>query len=386
MFFHNLKYTLKVLLKNKSLIFWTLGFPFILGTFFYMAFGNLTDNMEMEPFDIAVVNAEEPNVYLTETLKEVSNKDSDNYLFNIKYVDVDEANSLLDDDKISGYIYSTSDETKLVVRDSGINQTIVKYVIDEVNTYQDMVTSIVTYESSKGKTIDYQQIINNITKAMNENPDIVKNQSKKNLSVEVIEFYVLIAMACMYGGIIGLFVINNTVANVSKRAARVSIAPVKKQVTVISSALAGYIVVFVEILLLLAYTSLGLGIDYGTDIGRIIVISLIGSLAGLSLGMLLGTASKIKPSAKEGITISLTMVGSFFAGMYGMTMKYITDTNMPIINKINPVAMITDGLYSLYYYEGLDRYYYNVISLVIFSMVMLLLTWLSLRRQTYDSI
>ena len=40
MFFLNFKYTLKALLGNKSLIFWTLAFPLIMALFFNMAFSN----------------------------------------------------------------------------------------------------------------------------------------------------------------------------------------------------------------------------------------------------------------------------------------------------------------------------------------------------------
>ena len=48
--------------------------------------------------------------------------------------------------------------------------------------------------------------------------------------------------------------------------------------------------------------------------------------------------------------------------------------------------MITDGLYALYYYDTLDRYFINVASLLIFAMVMILLSISGLRRQKYDSI
>ena len=67
-------------------------------------------------------------------------------------------------------------------------------------------------------------------------------------------------------------------------------------------------------------------------------------------------------------------------------MKYIIDKNVPLLNKINPVNMITDGLYSLYYYSSFNRYYFNIISLVIFSVIMITISYLSLRRQQYDSI
>ncbi len=67
-------------------------------------------------------------------------------------------------------------------------------------------------------------------------------------------------------------------------------------------------------------------------------------------------------------------------------MKYIIDKNVPIINKLNPASMITDGLYSLYYYNTLDRYWFNIVSLLIFAFVMIGISMFSLRRQKYDSI
>ena len=42
----------------------------------------------------------------------------------------------------------------------------------------------------------------------------------------------------------------------------------------------------------------------------------------------------------------LQCYGSFLAGMMGGSMKYVIDKNVPIINKINPAAMITDGFYA----------------------------------------
>ena len=50
-------------------------------------------------------------------------------------------------------------------------------------------------------------------------------------------------------------------------------------------------------------------------------------------------------------------------------MVNIVDKNMPIINKLNPASMITDGFYSLYYYDTLDRYFFNIVSLLIFSAI-----------------
>ena len=95
---------------------------------------------------------------------------------------------------------------------------------------------------------------------------------------------------------------------------------------------------------------------------------------------------KTNENAKTGILISITMLWCFLSGMMGITMKYVIDKNVPIINKINPAALLTDGFYALYYYDTLNRYVMDVISLVIISLVLILLSLGSLRRQKYDSI
>ena len=102
--------------------------------------------------------------------------------------------------------------------------------------------------------------------------------------------------------------------------------------------------------------------------------------------MVVSLLFKTNENAKTGILISVTMLFSFLSGMMGITMKYVIDKNIPIINKLNPVNMITDGLYSLYYYDTYNRYYFNLISLLIFSFVLIFISYLILRRQKYDSI
>ena len=129
-----------------------------------------------------------------------------------------------------------------------------------------------------------------------------------------------------------------------------------------------------------------LKVDYGENLPLIILLALVGSLAGLSLGIAVGTLVKSNDNTKTGILIATTMLGCFLSGMMGITMKYIVDKNIPIVNKINPASMITDGLYSLYYYNTYNRYFFDVISLLIFSIIMIMISYRGLRGKKYDSI
>ena len=127
-------------------------------------------------------------------------------------------------------------------------------------------------------------------------------------------------------------------------------------------------------------------VDYGNNLPLVVLFAMTGSLAGLSLGMAIGTTLKTNENTKTGILLAITMFGCFLSGMMGITMKYIIDKNVPIINKINPASIITDGFYSLYYYDTLDRFYFDLASLLVFSVVMIVISYISLRRQKYDSI
>ena len=113
---------------------------------------------------------------------------------------------------------------------------------------------------------------------------------------------------------------------------------------------------------------------------------MVGNLAGIALGVVIASIFRVSEGAKTGITIAVTMFFSVFSGMMGVTLKYVIDKNVPIINKLNPVNMITDGLYSLYYYNTLDRYFRDIIYLIIFIIICLLISFVSLRREKYDSI
>lgn len=180
--------------------------------------------------------------------------------------------------------------------------------------------------------------------------------------------------------------INQCLANMSSNGKRVAVSPTSKSKLVISSALASYLIQLLGIFLLFIYTIFVLKVDYGNNLFYVIILTLTGCLAGLSLGIALATLLKSNENVKTGIIIAITMFGCFLSGMMGITMKYIIDKNIPLLNKLNPASMITDGLYSLYYYDTYERFFFNVASLLIFSFILLFLASTSLRRQKYDSI
>ena len=393
MFIHNFKYSLKTLFRNKALIFWTFAFPIILGTFFNMAFSNIESSEKLDVINIAIIKNEDFNnneIFKT-AFEELSDNNNNDRLFETKYTTEEEAKKLLEDEEIVGYMKLVNDEPKLTFTTSGINETIFKYVSEEITQTSNIIKYLSEEEIKKemiagNYNIDYESIYNRVIELTEEDNVRLNNVSNSNLSYTMIEFYTLIAMACLYGGLLGAVAINQNLANMTNQGKRVSVSPTSKGKIILSSVLASYITQLVGVALLFLYTIFVLKVDYGNKLGLDIALAMAGSLAGLSIGVAVATTIKSNDNVKTGIIIAITMLGCFLSGMMGITMKYIIDKNIPIINKLNPASMITDGFYSLYYYDTLDRYIFDIGSLLIFALILIAISYISLRRQKYDSI
>ena len=394
MFINNFKYSFKVLIRNKGLIFWTFAFPILLGLFFYLAFSDIENKENFKQIDIAVIENKEfqNDEFYKEAIKELSDKNNSSRIFNTKYVSKKDAEEKLKNKKISGYLEFTNDNVNITVNSSGVNETIIKYVVSELKSDRKIMNDLVRREviksqnNSYDKIINYEEIYNNVIKILNEDNVKLNNISNKNLSYTMIEYYTLIAMACLYGSMLSMYITNFKLANMNSVGKRTSLSPTSKTKLLLSSLLSSYLVQLIGLILLFIFTIFVIKVDYGNNLPLVIALSLVGSLSGLTLGVFVASKFKVSEGSKIGILISVIMLGSFLSGMMGITMKYVIDKNISIINKLNPVNMITDGLYSLYYYNTLDRYYFNIISLVIFSIIMMILSINSLRRQKYDSI
>ncbi len=393
MFIHNLKYTIKTLFKNRVLIFWTFAFPIILGILFNMAFSNIENDEVLKIFDIAVVendNFNNQKVYV-ETLKELSDDSNSDKLFNINYVNEEEAEKLLNDSDIEGYLIFNENTPKIVVKNTGTYQTIIKFVVDQIEQNKKILEDLVPKEIEKeviSGNINFstEQIANSIINEVNSSDVSFKNVSNSNLSYMTIEYYTLIAMACMYGGMLGLTVINNSLANMSSKGKRIAISPTRKIIIVLSSILGSYVVSMIGIVILIMFLIFALRVDFGNNVSLVVLLSFIGDLAGISLGVLIASSFKISEGAKVGITIAITMALSVLSGMMGVTLKYVIDKNIPILNRINPNNLITDGFYSLYYYGTQQRYWNDLKYLGIFILICFIISFINLRREKYDSI
>ena len=91
-----------------------------------MAFSNIEKDEMLQVFDIAIVDDEEyqkQEIY-KKTFEELSNDNNKDKLFNIKYTTKEDAENLLENGDIEGYIFFKNNQENITIKENGINQTI----------------------------------------------------------------------------------------------------------------------------------------------------------------------------------------------------------------------------------------------------------------------
>lgn len=378
MFGHIFKYRLKKLVRTKEMIFWTLAFPIILSIFFNLAFQNLDSSEGFDPIPSAIVvdEAYENHLFLKDVLREVSQ--GEDPLLDLQEVTLEEAEKLLEEGEIRGYM-TAENPIRLHVMESGLSQNILRLFLDNVNQ---------TFAVIEDVTITSPESLQLVIAEIGDNRAYTEEKAKETAPPSQIlnYFYSLIAMSCMYGAFFGTDEVTDIQANISDRAARINVAPVHKLKAFIASASASYLVLLVNMSILLLFLRFVLGIDFGSRTLLVVLTTFVGTMTGISFGAFISSLVKKGENIKVAIIITVSMTGSFLAGMMYAQMKYIVYDKAPILAYINPVNLITDSFYSLYYYDHLDRYFMNIAILMVMTVVFSLGTYLVLRRRKYASI
>lgn len=84
MFIRLFIYRLRVLLRNRSLLFWTFAFPVVLGLLFNLAFGNLDEMMSLETSKVGIVSTDETKAEQFKTVLKEIKDDDDEVVFKSK--------------------------------------------------------------------------------------------------------------------------------------------------------------------------------------------------------------------------------------------------------------------------------------------------------------
>jgi ABC-2 type transport system permease protein len=332
------------------------------------------------PISVAVVDNEayRSDSYFQSVLDSVSadNPDASDKLFHIAVTTADQAEESLKNNEISGYLL-LDDTVHVVVKDSGLNQTILKAFVDSYLQVGSAYTTILQENPAAAASIRYDGGDNFIEEVA---------PGKTNPDSTVIYFYALIAMACLFGGFWGRKEVDDIQADMSPQAARLNLAPVHKMKAFFPSLCAAITIQFFSVLLLLAYLALVLKVQFGAQLGFIVMTCFFGSILGVLFGALINALIRASQSVKMAIFLSTSLILSFLAGMMIMDVKYSVTHAFPLMAYINPANLISDAFYSLYVYSTYTRFFLNIGLLAAFSILFFFILYLATRRRKYASI
>lgn len=378
MFLHLFKYKLKILTKPSEELFWTLCFPLILGTFFFIAFGGYMSNSEeFHTIPVAVVREVE-NPIFEEVLASLSTE-GDTKLFSTQFVEEANAKELLLDGKVDAILY-ISDAITMGVSKKGINQSIIKSVLDEYKQTSDVIATIgQTNPEALAVALEHLQ------KNIQTNKEITLTE-KNNMDPMSSYFFALISMSCLYGCLFGLKGALSIQSNLTPLAARRNISPTHKLKIILSDFFSSVLVHYATIVVLLLYLVFGLHINFGNQLGFVFLTAFVGSIIGVSFGFFVGSISKLGENTKNAIIMGVSMIFCFFGGLMFINIKDMVERNFPILNRINPACLISDAFYSLSVYSSHDRYFMNMSILIGMAFLLCTLSYLIIRRETYASL
>ncbi len=367
--FQALFYRFKIFSSQRVTIFWSLLFPILLSTLFSVSFGNITVNKEtIKTIPVAIIDTT-----ASQSFKDTMNtiKVDETSLFKVTYVsNINEGNALLQDKSVEAVI---DGQTLIIVR-STISTSIIEGFM---NRYIQMQS-----------TIEQLMYLNPSVNPATLNPEPFIEPQPINSAVTnpmVISFYSVIAMALLYGSFFGVQSGILVQANLSNEGARLQVSPYSKWKIVVMDIMCSWFITLISAALLITYQHFVLSINFGPMLPIVMVCS-IGSLLAVLLGYTVAICFKFNENTKISMIISLTMAWSFLSGMMSVDIKRLVDLHVPWLNFFNPVALITDSFYRLFFFDGLSSITTNLAVMALYVVLLIIICIVVLGRTQYDSL
>ena len=374
MFIRDFLYTIKILMRAKVSIFWTLVFPILLATFMYMAFGSIYEQDEMfSNIKVAVVTEDESANGLNYMLDALS--DGDDALLSVTRMSESDAEKLLADEEVEGIIYT--DDVKLTVAESSVNASILETVLSEYKQYEHALKDIYKYGTEpKG---DMSNLVEKLSEQRSYYTEKASTEGSQNVYNNY--FYAIFAMSCLFASLSSIEMMSNLQANVSATGKRKNVSPQRKMTFVLAEFAALLLIHFVVEVISFIYMSC-IGVDFGDRVWEILLTLFVGCFIGLAIGVIVGAISKLA----EGTKIGISMVMSILSDLCINGIKYEIQQHVPIINKLNPAALISDSFYALNVYSDHQVFTENIVIMTIEAVVLIAVGILMVRRNRYASV
>lgn len=337
MFAHLLKYSLKMLVKNRGIMFWFLVFPVILGTFFHLLLARSFElEKEFDAIPVAVVVQSGAEDY-SRLLREAAT-DQGTVLLRITETTDQRAQELLEKGEVKGIVYA-GDSLSLTVAESGSVPTMLQLIIKRVEQCRRL----------------------SIPCTVEGDPVTEKGITEGAVDSSMNFKYALIALACLLASLMGFDRVVKGYGSISGPGMRKKVSPVGWGRGILADFLACQSLGYGVVCFIFVYMRFVLGSRMGDHFLLILLLLFVAVSSGILMGMFFALLpirqENIRLTVLIGVVLGCCAMGDLMIeGIYDS----IEHSSVAWLNDINPAGMIRDALYSLNVYGGYSRFWMNV--------------------------
>lgn len=349
-FLRELKYTAISMIFTVEGMFWTVAYPILLSSLFFVIFSAINTRGISAAVNTGITETNPHRVIF-------------NFIPIVHVIPMEQeaADAALHEGSIQVFI---ADDLSIRIYKDGTAQTIIKNIVEQIK--QTDALGIPILPSAYGK-------------------QYIDSKDEQNNSMMIL-FYSLLAMVSIYSMFGSISIPERIQANISKLAVRMSAAPIKRFRIYLSGVLFFVCFNLASNLLYIGYVMLVLKINLITDCAVTLPLLIYANLFGTAFGLCIGSIPKLTENTKVMIGVFSSLFLSFLSGMMSVSVKTALDASFPLLSKINPIALFTDTLYNI---NILHEYDLAPLFFIVYSgfiALFLSIAFFNAREVLYDSL
>lgn len=349
-FLRELKYTAISMISTVQGMFWTVAYPILLSSLFFVIFSAISTRGLSTAINTGVTKTNPHRVIF-------------NFIPIVHVIPMEQeaADAALREGSIQVFI---ADDLSIRIYKDGTAQTIVKNIVEQIKQ-TDALGIPITPSVYRKRFID--------------------SKDEQNNSMMIL-FYSLLAMVSIYSMFGAISIPERMQANISKLAVRMSAAPIKRFRLYLSGVLFFVCFNLASNLLYIGYVMLVLKLNLITDFAVTVPLLIYANLFGTAFGLCIGSIPKLTENTKVMIGVFSSLFLSFLSGMMSVSVKTALDASVPILSKINPIALFTDTLYNINILHEYDSASLFFVVYSGFIALFLSIAFFNAREVQYDSL
>lgn len=399
------------MLRDKMLMFWSVGFVIVLSLIFMAMFANLNESYKAsaQPFGIVKDAAYDEAPGFDAFIGAISDEDAETRLINpIVFSDAESAREAAKAGEILGYVAVEGGTPELQLTTAGNDQVtseVLHVVLDSYvqnsAKYERIMTDDPSWMLEEG-ILDEGQLAALLQPGEGADDELLDKLAEElalkdegrikieraQVTSEEIDstvryYFSLLAFACGMGMNFSLVAMQDLLARSSALGARRCMAGIYRWRMLLASLAAAWTCIMICLVVAFLFIRFVVNVNFGPHQALCILALAASSLMSCTAGAVIGTVPKIKGGVVSGITALL----SLFTGLYGTASQRLADlveANAPLLSWANPLWESAHSFYSLLYYDSLEPFAQSCLAMLAMSALFFVFAMLRMRRMSHE--